>query len=131
MAKLPSDDGKPFVDPSPADSRHFGDDDMVSGMSGFGNELPAQDDKDAADEERIAFTRLAPALEFLNNVVDEQVDQITDIRSLVVGNPDQQPDKDKVMIELRARELHLDFLEKFRARIQNVQNTIEEIRTNG
>lgn len=131
MAHLPTNSEDTEAATPEAPKPRIGEDDMVSGISSFGNEAPAADDTEAVQKERDIFRRLEPVLELLNNVIAEHYDEVTSIKTLIIGPPDAQPDPQKVLIELRARELHLDFLEKFKSRIQNTQNTIEELRTNG
>jgi hypothetical protein len=134
MVKLPTNDDSQAHDlqaAAPVSPR--GDDDMVSGMPGSGftaSEATAADDQAAIDKETAIFSRLEPVLEFLNNTIDEEVEAVSNIKSLIIKSVANtaMPAEEDVRVELRARSMHLDFLEKFRARIKNTQNTIEELR---
>lgn len=106
-----------------------GDDDIAAtGLSGFQNEKPDDADAKIIEAEQQLFTRLEPVLDVLNSIVDERIKKIADIHTLIIGAVEHQADPNKVVIELRARSLHLDFLEQLRSQINNVQQTIEEIR---
>jgi hypothetical protein len=111
--------------------RKVGDDDLAAtGLSSFGNEQPARDDREAVEAEQETFNRLDPVLEQLATIIEAARAEAVSIEHLMIGGVDEQPDMQKVLIELRARSLYLEFIKQFESRITNTRQTLDEIREN-
>lgn len=94
----------------------------------FGNEEVSDDQIEAINEQQRQIAELMPDVQFLRDHADAEIAAVSDMRSYITALGDN-PNAEAIQAEYRARELYIQYLQRFKGNLAD-QVALAESGTN-